>query len=126
MARPHTTAGVTNISRASAIDITFAEPDAYSRQQHRDSDDFSYVTSVVYQPTVDLDRMLALAAEADIVVKHSGIGVDDATLERRVLECSPQQHGLLLGCRRARNARAHARRPRTTHSATTYPAMTPC
>ena len=69
-------------------DITFAEPDAYGRQQHCDADDFSYVHSVVYQPGVDLDRMLALAAQADIVIKHSGIGVDDATLERRVLECS--------------------------------------
>ncbi len=70
-------------------DITFAEPDAYGRQQHRDNDDFSYVTSVVYEPGVDLDRMLALAAEADIVVKHSGIGVDDAELERRLpAECS--------------------------------------
>ena len=69
-------------------DITFAEPDAYGRQQHRDDDDFSYVRSMVYQPGVDLDRMLALAADADIVVKHSGIGVDDAELERRVLECS--------------------------------------
>ncbi len=75
-------------------DITFAEPDAYGRQQHRDSDDFSYVTSLVYQPAEadsgrDLDRMLALAAEADIVVKHSGIGCDDAVLEQRVpAECS--------------------------------------
>lgn len=70
-------------------DITFAEPDAYGRQQHRDNDDFSYVTSLVYQPGVDLDRMLAVAAEADIVVKHSGIGVDDSELERRVpAECS--------------------------------------
>lgn len=68
--------------------ITFAEPDAYGRQQHRDDDDFSYVSSLVYRPHVDLDRMLALAAEADIVIKHSGIGVDDAELERRVLECS--------------------------------------
>lgn len=67
-------------------DITFAEPDAYGRQQHRDSDDFSYVRSVVYQPGSDLDAMLALAASADVVVKHSGIGVDDETLERRVLE----------------------------------------
>ncbi len=70
-------------------DITFAEPDAYGRQQHRDNDDFSYVRSVVYQPGVDLDRMLAMAAEADIVVKHSGIGVDDDVLERRVpAECA--------------------------------------
>lgn len=67
-------------------EITFAEPDAYGRQQHRDSDDFSYVNSVVYQPGKDVDRMLGLAAGADVIVKHSGIGVDDETLERRVLE----------------------------------------
>ena len=69
-------------------DITFAEPDAYGRQQHRDAGDFSYVKSVVYQPGVDLDRMLEIAGRADIVIKHSGIGVDDAELELRVLECS--------------------------------------
>ncbi len=66
--------------------ITFAEPDAYGRQQHRDSDDFSYVRSLVYQPGTDLDAMLKLAGEADVVVKHSGIGVDDEALERRILE----------------------------------------
>ncbi len=66
--------------------IVFAEPDAYGRQQHRDSDDFSYVESVVYQPGTDLDRMLSLAADADIVVKHSGIGIDDAMIEQRILE----------------------------------------
>ena len=70
-------------------EITFAEPDAYGRQQHRDSDDFSYVHSVVYQPGKDLDAMLALASSADVVVKHSGIGKDDETLERRVLELQP-------------------------------------
>lgn len=70
-------------------EITFAEPDAYGRQQHLDAGDFNYVKSVVYQPGVDLDRMLELAREADIVIKHSGIGVDDAVLEYRVLECSP-------------------------------------
>ena len=67
-------------------EITFAEPDAYGRQQHRDADDFSYVQSVVYRPGGDIDRMLRLAADADVVVKHSGIGVDDEELERRVLE----------------------------------------
>ena len=77
-------------------DITFAEPDAYGRQQHRDSDDFSYVHSLVYKPASvdggeDLARMLALAQQADIVVKHSGIGCDDAELERRVpAECGPR------------------------------------
>lgn len=75
-------------------EITFAEPDAYGRQQHRDNDDFSYVKSLVYRPRetdggADLDRMLKLAAEADVVVKHSGIGCDDRELEWRVpAECS--------------------------------------
>ncbi len=66
--------------------ITFAEPDAYGRQQHRDSDDFSYVESLVYEPGSGLDGMLARAASADVIVKHSGIGVDDEVLERRILE----------------------------------------
>ena len=75
-------------------EVTFAEPDAYGRQQHLDSGDFSYVTSIVYSPSErdggrDLDRLLREAAQADIVVKHSGIGCDDALLERRVAgECS--------------------------------------
>ena len=69
--------------------ITFAEPDAYGRQQHRDSGDFSWVESVVYQPGRDVDAVLARAATADVVVKHSGLGVDDELLERRVLECQP-------------------------------------
>jgi spore maturation protein CgeB len=71
-------------------EITFAEPDAYSRQQHRDTDDFSYVTSVVYRPGIEVDAMLKLAAEADVVVKHSGIGVDDVLLECRVAEMSAE------------------------------------
>jgi spore maturation protein CgeB len=70
--------------------ITFAEPDAFGRQQHRDNSDLSWVESVVYTPGRDLDDMRALAASADIVVKHSGLGVDDEVLERRVLECQPQ------------------------------------
>lgn len=67
-------------------EITFAEPDAYGRQQHRDNDDFSYVESVVYTPDSGIDEMLGRAAGADVIVKHSGIGVDDEILERRVLE----------------------------------------
>lgn len=66
--------------------ITFAEPDAYGRQQHRDSDNFSYVESLVYQPGTDIDDMLSRASGCDVIVKHSGIGVDDETLERRILE----------------------------------------
>lgn len=66
--------------------ITFAEPDAYNRQQHRDNGDFSYVESIIYKPHTDIDQMLAVAADADIVIKHSGVGVDDTLLESRVPE----------------------------------------
>lgn len=71
--------------------VTFAEPDAYGRQQHRDSGDLSYVRSLVYQPVVDLDAMLNLAADADVVVKHSGIGADDVLLEKLVAEMSDRR-----------------------------------
>ena len=93
-------------------EITFAEPDAYGRQQHRDADDFSYVESLVYTPGSGIDEMLALASEADVVVKHSGIGVDDETLERRILEVGAGQRHHLLGCRCARYHRADACRSR--------------
>lgn len=66
--------------------ITFAEPDAYGRQQRRDAGDYSFVRSLVYQPNVDVSRMLAIAADADVTIKHSGLGVDDALLERLVPE----------------------------------------
>lgn len=69
-------------------EITFAEPDAYGRQVHRDTEDFSYVHSMVYQPGCGVKAMLRRASLADVVVKHSGLGVDDETLEQQVLECS--------------------------------------
>jgi spore maturation protein CgeB len=69
--------------------ITFASPDAFEREQHHDEGDFSYVNAVVYQPTSDIDVMLELASEADVVIKHSGLGADDDLLERRVLELQP-------------------------------------
>lgn len=70
--------------------ITFAEPDAYGRQQHRDPGDYSYVHSVVYQPGTDIDALVQRASEAHVVVKHSGIGVDDQRLERMVAELASQ------------------------------------
>lgn len=70
-------------------EITFAEPDAYGRQEHQDSEDVSYVHSLVYRPGADVDAMLQRASQSDVVIKHSGLGADDDVLEQRVLECSP-------------------------------------
>jgi spore maturation protein CgeB len=71
-------------------DITFAEPDAYGRQQKRDSGDFSYVSSLVYKTEDDIPALLRKAAECDLVVKHSGVGVFDELLEEKVLECGSE------------------------------------
>ncbi len=72
---------------ALGFDVTFAEPNAYSRQQHRDAEDFSYAKVVVYESPRDIPGLLREADRADLVIKHSGVGVDDALLEERVLEC---------------------------------------
>ncbi len=71
--------------------ITFAEPDAYGRQQKRDAGDFSYVTSAVYHTAHDIPALLKLAADCDLVIKHSGVGVFDELLAACVLECSSSQ-----------------------------------
>jgi spore maturation protein CgeB len=72
-------------------DITFAEPDAYGRQQHRDREDFSYARSIVYASPQDIGALLRDAARANLVIKHSGVGVDDELLEARVLDCRSQR-----------------------------------
>lgn len=66
--------------------ITFYEPDAFERQQHRDLPDPEWCRVVVY-PTDDASHPLAMleqAGTADIIIKASGIGVFDALLEREV------------------------------------------
>ena len=61
--------------------ITFYEPDAFDRQQHRDIDPPDWCRSVVYPATEAAMRgVLAEAADADIVVKANGVGVFDREL----------------------------------------------
>jgi spore maturation protein CgeB len=69
-------------------DVTFYEPDAFERQQHRDLEDPCWARVVVYQPGSEQDvrGVVKLAAGADLVVKASGVGVHDAVLEESVLE----------------------------------------
>ena len=62
-------------------DITFYEPDAFDRQQHRDIDPPAYARVVVYPATSEALRgVLAEAADADVVVKANGVGVFDREL----------------------------------------------
>jgi spore maturation protein CgeB len=68
--------------------ITFYEPDAYERQQHRDISDPAWARVVVYPATLEsLQRCMDDAVRhADVLVKASGVGVLDAELETRVPE----------------------------------------
>ncbi|KKC24627.1 CgeB family protein [Sphingomonas sp. SRS2] len=62
-------------------DISFYEPDAFDRQQHRDIDPPEWIRSVVYPATTNgLNSVLAEAGDADIVIKANGVGVFDAEL----------------------------------------------
>jgi spore maturation protein CgeB len=66
--------------------VTFYEPDAYERQQHRDIEDPSWAKVVVYAARED-QALWALerASAADLIVKASGVGVFDELLEREAL-----------------------------------------
>jgi spore maturation protein CgeB len=66
--------------------VTFFEPDAFERQQHRDIDDPDWAEVVVYPAGSESDvaRVLERARGADLVVKASGVGAFDTFLEREV------------------------------------------
>ncbi|MGZ2411869.1 spore maturation protein CgeB [Sphingomonas sp. F9_3S_D5_B_2] len=70
-------------------DITFYEPDAYERQQHRDMEPQPWAKSVVYPATPEgLRSVLEQAGAADIAVKASGVGVFDDELIAGIIEHS--------------------------------------
>lgn len=67
--------------------ITFFEPDAYDRQKHRDIPDPDWAQVVVYAPDRDgVISALERARGADMLVKTSGVGVNDQFLEAAILE----------------------------------------
>ncbi|HVX91698.1 MAG TPA: glycosyltransferase [Xanthobacteraceae bacterium] len=68
--------------------ITFYEPDAFDRQQHRDIADPDWARVVVYPATTDGWRSALEQAtrHADLIVKASGVGVFDQELERAVAD----------------------------------------
>ncbi|MBV8842229.1 MAG: glycosyltransferase [Bryobacterales bacterium] len=79
--------GIIRALHARGHRITFFEPDAYDRQAHRDIDDPLWAEVVVYPPNADdARRALASAKGFDVIVKASGVGVQDDLLEREVLE----------------------------------------
>lgn len=76
--------------------ITFYEPDAYGRQQHRDIADPDWAKVVVYpgEGEEGVRRALESARCADVIIKTSGVGVFDELLEEAVLDL--QRPGTLV------------------------------
>lgn len=68
--------------------IVFAAPDVYGRQTHQDAPCIDYAAVRIYQSPEDIPSLLRAAAAADVVIKHSGLGADDALLEESVLDCN--------------------------------------
>lgn len=68
--------------------VTFYEPDAYERQNHRDIANPNWAKVVVYSATGEegVYRALENACNADLIIKASGVGVFDELLESAVLE----------------------------------------
>jgi spore maturation protein CgeB len=66
--------------------VRFFEPDAYERQQHRDIADPDWAAVTVYSAEGNdgVERALAAARSADVIVKASGVGVFDTWLEEAV------------------------------------------
>jgi spore maturation protein CgeB len=66
--------------------ISFYEPDAWERKEHRDIPDPDWARSVIYSARTEenVDRALNQARGADLIVKCSGVGVWDEYLESGV------------------------------------------
>ena len=66
--------------------VAFAEPDAFDRQAHRDMENPPWANVLVYSPDdYGMNTALKKAADADVLVKFSGVGVLDQELESAVL-----------------------------------------
>jgi spore maturation protein CgeB len=85
--------GILQALAADGHRITFYEPDAYERQQHRDIPDPDWARVVIYsaEGEAGVERALDAARTADLIVKASGVGVFDDLLEARVPEIGRQR-----------------------------------
>jgi spore maturation protein CgeB len=81
--------GILKALAARGHEVVFLEPDAFDRQRHRDIEPPCWARVIVFAADADgLRAALAYAADADLVVKASGVGVLDDELEAGVLEAA--------------------------------------
>ena len=79
--------GIIRALHAQGHRITFYEPVAWDRPQHRDIEPPEWCESVVYEGTEDAARRhVKMARGADMIIKTSGVAIFDELLESAVLE----------------------------------------
>jgi len=78
--------GLLKALAALGYDITFYEPDAFERQQHRDMPDPYWAKVIVYPATAEgwKSSLATASRHSDLLVKASGVGVFDMELEQAV------------------------------------------
>ncbi len=77
--------GILRALHECGFDIEFYEPDAYDRQAHRDIADPPFAKVVVYHASSDgVAEAIDQAGSADILIKASGVGVNDTLLETEI------------------------------------------
>ena len=87
--------GIVKALAARGHKITFYEPDAYGRQQHRDIPEPPWAKVAVYEATEEAAfRSLENARNADLIIKASGVGVFDELLEQSVLNLKNEKRNI--------------------------------
>ena len=89
--------GIIRALAARGHHITFHEPDAYQRQEHRDIDDPAWATVSVY--AADADAALSAVESAcgdDLIVKASGVGVFDRLLEEAIADLKTASNAVVF------------------------------
>jgi spore maturation protein CgeB len=89
--------GIIRALAARGHHVTFYEPDAYQRQQHRDIDDPAWATVVVYaaNETAALSAVEQARAD-DLIVKASGVGVFDRLLEEAIANAKKASNAVVF------------------------------
>jgi spore maturation protein CgeB len=84
--------GILSAIAEHGFETTFYEPDAFDRSAHRDIEPPDYARVVVYPADKEsAAKVIAEAAEADVVIKASGVGVfDDLLLEGVMKAARPE------------------------------------
>lgn len=89
--------GIIKELHALGYKTTFYEPDAYQRQMHRDIEDPHWAKVVVWPATEDgAQKALNSAAQADVIIKASGVGVFDEFLEKGVLSLKRENNTVIF------------------------------